>query len=281
MSRFLLPILLGTTLGLSGAGRAFSTSVIQVEKRLQGRIGVFAIRGAQTLGHRADQRFAYCSTFKWVLAAAILKDVDAGRLQLDHMVSYIEKDLPSHSPVTREHLREGHMSIGDLCAATIATSDNGAANLLEALLGGPPGLQTFVRGLGDSTMRFDRLEPALNSNLPGDPRDTTSAEAMTRLLRKVLETRVLTKASKDHLLTWMKAAGSNPNRISAALPPSWALARKTGTGANGAVNDVAVLLPPTGEPIYLCVFTRGHRKTDEAHERAIAEVAKLVIKSLP
>jgi beta-lactamase class A len=280
MPRIPLVLLLGATAWLCAAGDSFESSVIKAEKRMQGRMGVFAMRGSRTLRHRANERFAYCSTFKWVLGAVILKHVDEGQLKLDRMVSYTEKDLLSHSPVTREHLHEGGMCVGDLCAATIATSDNAAANLLEALVGGPPGLQAFVRDLGDSTMRFDRMELDLNSNLPGDPRDTTSAEAMTRLLRKVFETEALSTASCAHLMAWMKSTTTGVNRIPAALPSGWTLAHKTGTSANGAVNDVAVLLPPKGEPIYLAIFTDGHRTSDEAHEAAIADVARLVIKNL-
>ena len=276
----LLSLLLSSATWLSADGPAFETAAVKVETRLQGRIGVFASRGSQTLSHRAQERFAYCSTFKWVLGAAILKQVDEGRLQLDRLVSYTDKNLLSHSPVTREHLPEGRMRVYDLCAATIATSDNAAANLLEALVGGPHGLQAFVRGLGDTTMRFDRMEPELNTNLPGDARDTTSAEAMTRLLRKVFEIEALTKTSQACLMAWMKGTTTGANRIPGALPPGWTLAHKTGTSGNGAVHDVAVLFPPKGDPIYLCVFTDGRRKSDEAHEAAIAEVAKLVIKSL-
>lgn len=282
MTRILLALFLFSASVRLDAGRgAFESSILKVETRMQGRIGVFAIRGSQTLGHRASERFAYCSSFKWVLGAAILKLVDEGRLDLGRMVDYTEKDLLSHSPVTREHLLEGRMSVANLCAATIGTSDNAAANLLEGLVGGPPGLQSFVRGLGDTTMRFDRMELELNSNLPGDARDTTSAEAMTRLLRTVFETEALSKASRGRLLAWMKATTTGAKRIPAALPRGWTLAHKTGTGMNGAVNDVAVLLPPKGDPIYLCIFTDGHRKGDEAHEQAIADVARAVLKALP
>lgn len=281
MPRILLALLFGASAWLSAAGAGFESSILKVEKRMQGRIGVFAIRGSQTLSHRTSERFAYCSTFKWVLGAAILRQVDEGQLDLGQMLSYSEKDLLIHSPVTRDHLGEGRMSVGDLCAATIGTSDNAAANLLEPLVGGPAGLQAFVRDLGDNTMRFDRMETELNSNLPGDPRDTTSAEAMTWLLRKVFETEALSKASRGRLLAWMKDTSTGAHRIPAALPKGWALAHKTGTGMNGAVNDVAILFPPQGDPIYLCIFTDGHRKGDLAHEKAIAEAAKLVLKALP
>ncbi len=254
-------------------------SIAGVEARLKGRIGVFALRGSATVEHRADERFAYCSTFKWVLGAAVLKRVEEGKLDLAHKVTYGEKDLLEPCALTRAHLREG-MSIGELCAATITTSDNAAANLLEPLVGGPSGMQAFVRSLGDSVMRFDRLEPDLNSNLPGDLRDTTTPEAMARLLRTALETGALTKASREQLLGWMKATITGKNRIRAGVPQGWVVANKTGTGSNGVANDVAVIYPPQGTPIFLCIFTESRKAEPQAREAAIAEVTRLALEEL-
>jgi len=262
------------------AAPGFEASLAQIEARMQGRLGVYALRGQATLGHRASERFAYCSSFKWVLGAAVLKRVETGQLKLDQPVAYSEKDLIPFSPITKTHLAEGSMTIGALCAATIATSDNAAANLLEPKVGGLSGMQAFVRGLGDQVMRFDRLEPELNSNEPGDPRDTTSPEAMARLLRTALESDALSKPSRDQLLAWMKAATTGQRRIRAGVPQGWIVADKTGTGANGAANDVAVIYPPSGDPIYLCVFTDGSKTDTTAHEAAIADAAREVIAAL-
>ena len=44
-------------------------------------------------------------------------------------------------------------------------SDNTAGNLLLASLGGPAGLTTFARSLGDQRTRLDRIEPDLNQAL--------------------------------------------------------------------------------------------------------------------
>lgn len=254
-------------------------SIASVEARLKGRIGVFALRGSTTVEHRADERFAYCSTFKWILGAAVLKRVEEGKLDLARRVTYGEKDLLEPCALTRAHLQEG-MSIGELCAATIATSDNAAANLLEPMVGGPSGMQAFVRSLGDAVMRFDRVEPELNSNLPGDPRDTTTPKAMARLLRTVLETEMLTKASREQLLGWMKATTTGKNRIRAGVPQGWTVANKTGTGSNGIANDVAVLYPPQGAPIFLCIFTESRKAKPQVREAAIAEVTRLALETL-
>ncbi|MDX2055053.1 MAG: serine hydrolase [Polyangiaceae bacterium] len=62
-----------------------SRSLADIEASIGGRLGVFAVdtSSGRELAHRADERFAMCSTFKWVLAAAILADVDRGKLALD------------------------------------------------------------------------------------------------------------------------------------------------------------------------------------------------------
>lgn len=273
----ILGLFLGTT---AWAAPNFKASVARIEGKLQGRIGIFAMRGPATLGHRAEERFAYCSTFKWVLGAAVLKRVEEGRLNLEQTLSYGEKDLIVHSPVTGAHVREGRLSVGELCAATITTSDNTAANLLEAKVGGPSGMQAFVRSLGDAVMRFDRWEPELNSNLPGDPRDTTTPKAMAQLLRTALETEALSKASRERLLAWMKAATTGKDRIRAGVPQGWVVGDKTGTGERGAANDVAVIFPPQGAPIYLCVFVDSARADAKARDVAIAEVTLLALETL-
>lgn len=276
-SRVILGLFFGAT---AWAAPDLQTSLARIEGKLQGRIGVFAVRGPASLGHRAGERFAYCSTFKWVLGAAVLKQVEEGRLSLDQKEHFGEKDLIVHSPVTGARVREGRMSLGDLCEATITTSDNTAANLLEARLGGPSRLQAFVRSLGDSVMRFDRLEPELNSNLPGDPRDTTTPEAMARLLRTALETEALSKTSRERLLAWMKAVTTGQGRIRAGVPQGWVVGNKTGSGERGAANDVAVIFPPQGAPVYLCVFVDSDRSDAKARDAAIAEVTRLVLETL-
>ncbi|MCE1228170.1 MAG: class A beta-lactamase, partial [Firmicutes bacterium] len=246
----------------------------------RGHVGVFAMRGSRVLSHRGQERFAYCSSFKWVLGAAILGQVDQGKLTLDREIPFSEKDLMEYSPVTRPQVGRGRMSVRDLCAATIGLSDNTAADLLLPLAGGLQGLTAFVRSHGDAVMRFDRPEPHLNSNLPGDPRDTTTPEAMARLLKTMLETEVLKVESRNQLLAWMKGATTGPERIRKSVPQGWALAHKTGTSGNGAVHDVAVIFPPKGDPIYVCIFTNASHTDLARSEAAIAQAAHDVIETL-
>lgn len=251
-----------------------------LENSVKGQLGVFAIRGEKTFAYRASSRFAYCSSFKWVLASAVLDASQRGEVALTQKVKFTKKDLLNHSPVVEAHLEDGVMTVAQLCEATVTTSDNAAANLLTPLVGGLEGLRAFVAKLGDSTMRFDRMEPEMNSNLPGDKRDTTSPEAMTRLLNTALTSTHLNEASKTQLFTWMNTATTGLERIRAAVPKDWSCGDKTGTSGNGAVNDVAVLRPPSGEPIYVTVFLNARGIEMDAGAKIIASASRIVLSQL-
>jgi beta-lactamase class A len=78
------------------------------------------------------------------------------------------------------------MTIGDLCFAALDMSDNTATNLLIDRIGGPEDVTAFLREIGDPISRLDRREPELNTFAPGDPRDTTTPEAMAATLETML-----------------------------------------------------------------------------------------------
>src|SRR6059058_2391154 len=154
----------------------FQNRIAAIETRTGGRIAVAALDtgNSKRLDYRLQERFPMCSTFKFLAAAAVLKRVDEKQEKLERFVPYDAKDILEYAPVTKEHLKDGGMALGALCAAAIEQSDNTAGNLLLNAIGGPAGLTNFVRTLGDRVTRLDRIEPELNSAIPGDERDTTT-----------------------------------------------------------------------------------------------------------
>lgn len=218
-----------------------------------------------------------CSTFKWLLAAAVLAEVDAGRLELGGEVAYTEADLLEYAPVARAHVGEGRLSIEALAEAIVTVSDNAAANLLLARVGGPTGLTAFVRRHGDEITRLDRDEPTLNTNLPGDPRDTTAPRAMVGSMRAILTGDALTAASRARLVGWMRGCTTGDARLRAGIPRGWTVGDKTGTGSHGACNDVAIVDVPSSGTIlvasYLSESTADVKVLEGAHERIARVVA--------
>src|SRR2546423_4588488 len=146
------------------------------------RIGVSAIDVStnRRVEYRADERFIMCSTFKVLAAAAVLKRVDENREKLDHFVRYGEAQLMAYAPVTREHVKEGGMTLEALCAAAVEQSDNTAANLLLEAIGGPEKRTEFARSLGDKVSRLDHSAPCLNHARPRKGDDTTNPGAPLR-----------------------------------------------------------------------------------------------------
>jgi beta-lactamase class A len=169
------------------------------------------------------------------------------------------------------------MSLDKLCAAAIEESDNGAANLLLSLVGGPAGLTARLRRLGDPITRLDRTELTLNTNLPGDPRDTTTPAAYARTMRKVLLGDGLTPASRHRLEGWMVDCKTGLDRLRAGLPAGWPAGDKSGTGDNGAVNDVAIVRPPGRAPILIAVFLSGSDRPVDQLSAAHARIARAVV----
>lgn len=245
------------------------------------RLGVFAVDtgSGRTIGHDEHSRFAMCSTFKAPLAGMVLAEVDAGRMRLTDTIPVARADLVNHSPAVEAALERGRMSIEELCAGTVQVSDNAAANLLLARLGGPAGLTAFARRCADAVTRLDRIEPQMNRVERGDERDTTSAAAMAGLMRSLLLGAVLTPASRAHLAAWMEGATTGRERLRAGLPAGWRVGDKTGT-AGPYSNDVAIAWPPGRPAIMIACYVDAPASDNAGRNAAHAAVARLVATAL-
>jgi beta-lactamase class A len=263
--------------GFSGLPAAFA----HLEQSNGGRLGV-AVRDTATgerSGYRADERFPMCSTFKFLLVTAVLRRVDLRQEALDRVVPIPPKPLLFNSPLTEPHAG-GTMTMAALCQAALTRSDNTAANLLLARIGGPPGVTSFSRSIGDRVTRLDRRELALNESRAGDPRDTTSHNAMAGDLDAVLIGTVLSPASRDQLTQWMEANLTGLDRLRASLPKSWRAADKTGSNGEHTTNDVAVLWPPGKPPIIIAAYITQCSGPESKRSAMLAEIGRLVREAL-
>lgn len=260
-------------------GRDDEAAWALLEAGVGGRLGVAVLDtgSGQLSGQRLDERFPMCSTFKWLLAAHVLQRVDAGQEQLERRIVYGPEVLLEHSPVTRQHADGSGMTLAALCEATVTVSDNAAANLILQTLGGPAGLTTFVRTLGDHQTRLDRTEPTLNEATPGDPRDTTTPRAMAGALQKAVLGDALSPAGQAQLVRWLQATSTGFKRLRAAVPAGWQAGDKTGTGARGTSNDVAVFWPPHAAPLVVCAYLTDCAAPPDRRDATLAAVGRRVV----
>ena len=226
----------------------------------------------------ADERFAMCSTFKFLAVAAVLQRVDHEKDKLDRFIKYGERDILGWAPVTKQHLGEGGMSLEALCFAAIVYSDNTAANLLLQILGGPPGLTAYARSLGDNITRLDRIEPELNNVTHGEARDTTSPMAMLHDMQKILIGDALSASMREKLESWMLQNTTGDAMIRAGVPSGWRVGDKTGQNQTGNSNDIALIRRPDGRAVLLCIYIDAPGEPTERRAKMVADVTRELIK---
>ncbi|MFZ6861012.1 class A beta-lactamase [Undibacterium sp. Ji67W] len=255
------------------------SELAQLEKSLGGVLGVFAFNSANStqLASQADVRFPVCSTFKVILASAILSLSSRMTDLLQQRIFYKKSELVNYSPVSEKHISDG-MTVAELCAAAIQFSDNSSANLLMKILGGPSAVTAFARSIGDKEFRLDRWETELNTALPGDLRDTSTPRAMGNSLQRLLLGDALSVGQRKQLKGWLMGNTTGATRIRAGIPADWQVGDKTGTGDFGTAHDLGVIWPPGREPVVLAIYTRLHEKDAKARSDVIASAAQIISK---
>ena len=288
LSRRTVVGVLGASLVLPAFAKPRASATVALaalEARSGGRLGVAILDTAtgRIAGHRADERFGMCSTFKLPLTAVILHEIDAGRLHGDRWIPYSADDVIAHASVTRANLAKGGMTLLALAEAAQTTSDGTAANLLVRLLGGPTGFTAKLRALGDPDSRLDRYEPEMNLVLPGEVQDTTTPRGMATGMRAYLLGGALKPASRDLLTGWMIDTKTGARRLRAGLPSKWRAGDKTGSSWNETamvdkINDNAIFWPPGRAPVIVSAYLDGAKMSKDIRpedQAILAEVARI------
>lgn len=252
----------------------------RLESQFDARLGVYAIdvETGHTVEHRADERFGYASTFKALAAGALLAATTTD--ELDEVVHYGAEDLVVHSPITEQHVDTG-MTLREAADAAVRYSDNTAANLVLARLGGPEGFAQALRDLGDNVTRPVRWEPELNAYTPGDDRDTSSPRALATSLAAYTTGTALSAEDRDVLIDWMVRNTTGDGLIRAGVPSGWRVGDKTGTTRYGTRNDIGVVWPPDGTgPIVLAVLSNRDQIDAQHDDALIAQAVEVVVAAL-
>jgi len=260
---------------------AIQKKLAALEKSVDGRLGVALINTADNsqFVYRGDERFAMCSTSKIMAAFGLLKKSEQQKDLLDQRIQIKKSDLVNYNPITEKHL-DGGMTLGELIAAALQYSDNVAMNKMIEQLGGPQEVTQFARSIGDRSYRLDRIEPALNSAIPGDDRDTTTPLAMAESLRKLTLGDALATPQRTQLIAWMTGNTTGNASIRAGLPAGWQVGDKTGNGDYGTTNDIAVIWPTNQAPLILVVYFTQKQKEASPRRDVLASAARIVTENL-
>lgn len=250
-----------------------------LETEFDARLGVFAIDTAtgDEVAFRADERFAYASTFKALAAAAVLQKNTLA--EMEEVVTFTRDELITYSPVTELRVDTG-MTLLEIADAAVRYSDNTAGNLLLDELGGPGGFDAALTAIGDDTTRAERWEAGLNDAVPGDPRDTTSPRAFATDLEEFALGDALSPEKQTVLVDMLKNNTTGAALIRAGVPADWVVGDKTGSGGYGVRNDIAIVWPPGEDPIVMAIMSTRDSPGAERYDALIARAATAVVSAL-
>ncbi|HEX7368988.1 MAG TPA: class A beta-lactamase [Rhodanobacteraceae bacterium] len=260
---------------MSFAGEEAVARFAALEHKHGGRLGVAVLNTAsgRCFTHRGDERFLICSTFKLLLVAAVLKRIDDGVERLDRRIVFDKDALLEYAPITKQHAGPPGMAVAQLLQAAIIWSDNTAANLLLASMGGPVAVTGFARSLGDQFTQVDRIEPALN------PYDTTTPNAMLRDMQALLLGDALSQSSRGKLIRWMMDCRTGLQSLRAGMPAGWRIGDKTGQwdgDGRHANNDIAIAWPPRRKPMLVTAYYMTDTADPAARKEVLADMGRIV-----
>jgi beta-lactamase class A len=249
----------------------------RLEARFHAKLGVYALDTGtgRAVTFQAGTRFAYCSTYK-ALATGVLLQHGA---PLNRVIRYRASGLVDYSPITSRHVGPG-MTLAAVMAAALEYSDNTAANLLLDQLGGAHRLQQALRGIGDAATNSDRDEPSVNTAVPGDPRDTSTAQALGTDLRRFVLGQLLTAGRRALLTSWLRHNTTGGPYIRAGVPAGWIVGDKTGNGYWGTRNDIAIAWPPGRAPKVIAVLSSRGSRDATSDDALIADATRIAVAGL-
>lgn len=275
-SQILLGILISTLCLTSTNASLLEDKVNSLEKEgWKVGVSIFDANSKKLVSVNGDTRFPLDSTVKALACANVLANVDKKLLSLDKKVLIDKKDIVTYSPVTIKQINKS-MTLREACAATTAYSDNTAANITISAVGGPQKLTQFMRDLGDTKTRSDRYEPELVINPEYDLRDTTTADAMSESLSKLLVGNTLSKNSKEQLKSWMMDNKVADNLLRARLPKGWSIADRSGASDYGIRGITSMVWSATQEPLFISIYVRKSNTTLDERSKIINEIGEVI-----
>lgn len=267
-------------------------------------VGLMNLDSEEAFTFNGDRAFPMQSVFKAPLAAAVLAEIDAGRLSHQTPFRLEEMDLSPWSAIARAWPVRRDYTARELLNAAVVDSDNTAADVLMARIGGPGAVTAWLNDQHVEAVGIDRYERELQPEILGlppfrpewrneaafaaawravpaaeqlravraylaDRRDTATPRGMLDFLSGLDSGAMVSPASRQLLLQMMAGATTGAGRLKAGLPRGALLAHKSGVGPRvqgvlSAINDVGIAILPDGRRYAMAVFLMGSTLVEDA-----------------
>jgi len=281
----------------------------QIASSAKGRVGVAAVvleepkaagsREAEGINQKAEARdsggqflvslnarehFPMQSVYKLPIGMTVMKQVDAGKLELDQKVRVTKSDFVNpgqHSPIRDKNPNGTELTVKELMGWMLLESDGTASDVLMKLAGGPKVIQAYLAELKITELIVLNTEKELGQDWQSQYRNFASPVAAVALLRALSERQGLSESAQGLLLKLMTESNTGPKRLKGLLPAGTVVAHKTGTsgtqnGISAATNDIGIITLPNGRHLAIAVFVSDSPADEATREGVIAKIAKAV-----
>jgi beta-lactamase class A len=238
--------------------------------------------------------------------------VQAGTVRLDSMIALKPSDLhPGSGTLTALFNDPGvSLSVHNLLELMLLISDNSATDIVLRVAGGAGAVNSRLRELGISGISVDRPTIRLIADAVGigelgpesgwsmaafdsvrrtitpaqvaaardafyrDRRDTSTPEAMARLLAQIQRGQAVPGPRGGQLIDILLRVETGAARLKGMLPPGIPVYHKTGSLGIGVTNDVGIIDLPDAGHLVVAVFVKESTRNVADQERTIAQIAR-------
>ncbi|MBK2356551.1 class A beta-lactamase [Francisella hispaniensis] len=258
-----------------------TNDIQNIEKKYGGKIGVYTINRNDWSNFAVNASFYFpiCSTYKFLVVGAILKQSMTNSKLLNQKIKISKNQIVEYSPITRRYINQT-MTVKQLCKASMQ-GDNTATNILIQKLGGLKNLNKFILSLADHATKVANLEPKVNHVSLTTNENKTTPKIMARDINKLaFSDDILDKKHRLMFKQWLIASNTSNNLIAAEVPDEWEVGDKTGTCQYGTTNDVAIIWPDDNRAVIMAIFYTQSQKNAKPNSKILREVTKILLDKL-
>jgi len=282
--RFSCTVLALTAFSLVQAEDALKVKLEPLISAHEGKVAV-AIKNLKTgesFSHNADAPMPTASLIKLPIMVEAYRQVEAGKLDLQKLITLRKDDKVPGSGILTQHFSPGMgLPLVDAIHLMIVYSDNTATNLVLDQIG-LPATNTAMEKLGLAhTKVHSKVFRGDTSILPERSKEfglgSTTAGEMVTLLELLDQGKLAgeegTEAMRRHL------AACEDKRLSRHYPPEIRVLQKT--GSVNAVRTVAGILELPGGHVAVCVLTSENKDrrwvSENAGEVLAANISRILL----
>ncbi len=241
-------------------------TITQKYPQLEAGILIADIEDKSYVNLGGTETFSSASTIKLPILVAFFQDVEAGKIELDELLTITEENISGGSGYLQ--YQPVGQKITALKAVTdmIAVSDNTATNMAIERLGGSTALNQRFVDWGLNTTKIRNRLPDLEGT------NTTSPEDLSNLLLKIDRGQLVSSRSQERIMQIMQQTQRN-HLLPQGLGEGGTIAHKTGDLLS-VLGDTGIINLPNGKGYIASVLVKRPDNDPQA-EALIREISRI------